>query len=495
MTLSCIKYTGNNCLPGRLLSFLAIILLVNTGITATAQPDKADAFLKQQMAAKHIPGMQVAVVQNGQIVFLKAYGLANIQDSIRVTNRTMFAINSCTKAFTGVAIMQLVEHGVVALDEPVSHYLDSLPADWQPVTIRQLLTHVSGLPDELRLLNPTTHGVPPGETEETLWTKLMAMPMDFKTGEQFSYNQTNYLLLAKIITKFNGKRFQDVFREQQFNIAHMTRTCFADSRSIVPGLIQGYRYTTRWDGLPLDTPRLTTNYSEFPAFHEGASGLNSSAEDLAHWIIALQQQRILKTKTALETLWTPGTYNNGQPTQWALGWMTRPRKQHPVVIATGGGRSAFMVYPQDNLAVVILTNLAGSGPEDFIDELLGFFSPEIVNTDPMTRLRILLREQGFENAVSIVRNIQKKEPGFAPSENDVNDWGYRLMGSRLKDAIALFKLNIWLYPDSWNAYDSYGEALMNNGQKEEAIKMYRKSIDLYPDNHNGKKILERLQKG
>jgi len=109
------------------------------------------------------------------IILLKSFGAADIQNSFPVTDKSVFAINSCAKAFTGVAIIQLVEEGKIDLSAPVSRYLGGLPAAWQPVTIRQLLTHVSGLPNLLQVLDPITNG--------------------FGTGERFSYNQTNYDLL------------------------------------------------------------------------------------------------------------------------------------------------------------------------------------------------------------------------------------------------------------------------------------------------------------
>src|SRR5215468_5458528 len=109
-------------------------------------PDNVDTYLRSQMQKRGIPGLQIAVVRHGKIVKLAAYGLANVQDSIPTTNQTLFTINSITKAFTGVAIMQLVEAGKLDLAARVSSYLDNLPAAWQAVTIRQLLTHTSGLP-------------------------------------------------------------------------------------------------------------------------------------------------------------------------------------------------------------------------------------------------------------------------------------------------------------------------------------------------------------
>ncbi len=439
--------------------------------------------------------MQVAVVKQGRIIFQKTYGYSNIQDSVKATDKTMFAINSCTKSFTGVAIMQLVEQGKISLDAPVSTYLDNLPQAWQPVTVRQLLTHVSGLPDILRVLNQANHNFMPGDNEEKAWEKVKALPMDFPPGEQFAYNQTNYALLGKIITKYSGKPFEAVFQERQFDVAGMTHTQFADSRYITPGLAQNYYFTDRWDGERLAKPRLVLSYAEFPAFHHTASGMVSTAQDMAQWIIALQQHKLLQAP-ALKTMWTAGRYNNGQPTQWALGLTVRPRAKHPVVMMTGGGRSAYCIYPDDDFAVVVLTNLSGSSPEDFIDEFVAYFEPEIAAADPLTALRMQIAKRGFDDVMSIVKDFRKKDAGYTVPETELNDWGYRLMGKgQIKDAVAIFSLTVWLYPNSWNAYDSYGESLMNNGQKEEAIKMYQKSVTMFPDNTNGKRILERLQKG
>jgi CubicO group peptidase (beta-lactamase class C family) len=123
--------------------------------TSQAKPEHDDVatFLQSEMRKRGIPGLQVAVVQNGKVVLLGAYGLANIEDSVPVSDHTLFPINSATKSFTGVAAMELVEDGKLDLAAPVSQYLDALPTGWRAVTIRQLLTHTSGIPN---IVNPNT---------------------------------------------------------------------------------------------------------------------------------------------------------------------------------------------------------------------------------------------------------------------------------------------------------------------------------------------------
>ncbi|WP_375434381.1 serine hydrolase [uncultured Hymenobacter sp.] len=482
-------------LPGLLACSQRPVISIADPTSPPTPAAQVDAFLRREMQERRIPGLQVAVVQHQQIVLLKSFGFANLQDSVRVTNRSVFPLNSCTKAFTGVALLQLVEEGKVDLAAPVSRYLNGLSAAWQPVTIRQLLTHVSGLPDINRLLNPVTHGLQGVGTEGDVWAKLQTLPLDFPTGEQFSYNQTNYYLLGKIIDKLRGKPFAQTFRERQFQVVGMPNTHFGDSRDIVPRMAQTYRYATNLDGNVLRESQLVHNYAEFPQFHRTASGLNSTAEDVAHWLIALQQGKLFETTTALTTLWTAGTYKNGTPTQWALGWVTKPRLTHSAVIATGGGRAALFVYPADELSVVVLTNLAGAYPEDFIDELAGYYKPSIPAADPITRLRRQLRQRGFDHALEIVAEEKKKDASFLLAETDLNDWAYRLLANgQTTQALGVFQVAVSLYPASWNAYDSYGEALAKDGQKEKAIAMYKKSIELNPNNLNGKKFLDRLLK-
>lgn len=471
---------------------VTLLMLISQLVFAQSKEKQVEDFLLRQMKDFKIPGLQVAVVQKGKIVLSKSYGLAYIQDNLSVDNQSIFAINSCTKSFTGVAAMQLVEEGKLDLSAPISKYIDSLPAQWQPIKIQQLLAHISGLPDILRIQEVTGAGA---FNEAKSWQKVMALPMDFPTGEQFSYNQTNYVLLGKIISKLRGKPFAEVFQEKQFDVVGMPHTVFGDSRDIILHYAPTYSLKKAMDGQVLPEEKLTINYAEVPPSRRTGTGLNSTAEDMAKWVIALQQGKLLKKET-LKTMWSPITFNNGKPTNWALGWgVNKFRPKHWAVGMTGGGRSAFLVYPDDEMAVIVLTNLQGSSPENWIEELAGFFNPEIPASDPITLLRIELDKRGYDKAIQVVEEARKKDSGFKPDENELNDWAYRVMSKdKNKEALELFKLNVALYPDSWNVYDSLGEILLKLGNKEEAKKMYQKSVDLNPNNNGGKHILERLSK-
>lgn len=470
-------------------------LMVSLSSFAQSINAGVEEIINREMKIRRIPGLQLAVVQNGKIVSNKSYGLSNVQDHIPVNNTTVFPLNSNTKIFTGVAVMQLVEQGEMNLNAPISTYLNDLPAEWQKITVDQLLTHISGLPDILQLFDPVTGNVGPLKTEHAIWEKLKTIPLDSKTGEQFSYNQTNYYVLGKIIDKLTHQSFVNFFEEKQFKAAHLKNTLFGDSRDVIPHYAPSYSYRSFFDGKKVNEDRLTNNYYEFPDFSRTSGGLNSTAEDIGNWLIALQKGKIFRNSSTLDLMWSPGKFNNGTPTNWLRGWgIVKLRKSHKAIGMSGGNRSAVLVYPDDNLSVIVLTNLGGSSPEDFIEEIAGCYIPGIIKADPLTNLRKNLQKIGYGNAIDFVKKEKKANPDFNPQEVELNNWAYRMMTTNhKKEALEIFKLNVYLFPDSWNVYDSYGEVLLKTGDKNKGIEMYKKSIELNPDNENGKKILDQIK--
>lgn len=453
-----------------------------------------DVIVNSEMKERKIPGMQIAVVQNGRIVLNKSYGVANIQNDLPVKSNSVFPLNSSTKVFTAVAVMQLVEQGKLGLTELISKYLDDLPSEWQKVNVEQLMTHISGFPDILNLLDPATGSLGAMRTENVMWEKIKLLPLNFKTGERSSYNQTNYYLLGKIIEKVSGDSFVNFVTQKQLNVIGMKNTQFGDSRTIIPHYAPTYRFRKNLDGQPLKEEILFNDYYEFPDFTFPGTGLNCTSEDLANWIIALQNNKLFQKPSTLQTMWSPIKFNNGTATNWTRGWgIAKLREHHKAIGMSGGSRSVFLIYPDDNLAVVVLTNLAGSHPEDFIEEIAGCYNAEIIKADPLTYLRKNLKTIGFDKAIDFVKNEKKQNPKFSIHEDELNNWAYRMLAkNQLNEASEIFKLNVYLFPDSWNAYDSYGEILLKMQNKSKAIEMYKKSIQLNPSNENGKKILGEI---
>ncbi len=473
-----------------------LLVFFSCSHTVFAQPDSIDVFVAKQMQQRRIPGLQLAIVRNGEIIKTGNYGLANVQDSVPVTDKTVFTINSITKAFTGVAIMQLVEAGKLNLSAPVSQYLTGIPETWKAVTIQQLLSHTSGIPD----IVDEEESVLIAAGEAASWKQVLASPVDFKPGEKFRYNQTNYLLLGRIIDTLSGMPFTEYITKEQLQKVGMPKTIkagFGATKEVIAHAAGGYRYSKG---------KLNNMFFSFPGSLQTAAGMSSTAKEMADWVIALQNNRLLKQRSSLAALWDPAKLNNGKIAGfnnllngYAAGWPVAARAQHPAVAPVGGGRSALFVYPQDDLSIIVLTNLAGGSPDVFIDELAGLFIPGMKESNgfglsvPVKKLRTGLEQTGYKNAVESVKKLKKENADFELPENEINDWGYKLIKQkRMADALEIFMLNVYLYPSSANAFDSLGEIYAELENIPLAIKNYERSVKLDPQNNNALQALKRL---
>ncbi|TKC10904.1 class A beta-lactamase-related serine hydrolase [Pedobacter polaris] len=469
---------------------IALPILSRAQLTTS---DNIDVFIKSKMQQRNIPALQIAVVRSGKVVKLSHYGTANLEYAVPATDQTVFPINSITKAFVGVAIMQLAEEGKLKIHDPISKYLDSLPVNWQSLTLQQLLTHTSGLPDIIDEDEQVFGG-----GEQAAWKRVTSLPLLSKPGEKFSYNQTGYVALGKIITKLSGMHFTKFITEKQFKIAGMPLTRFGDSYDVVPNSAGAYTMYKMVNGnfIRNNTPGIS--YIQFPEFYRTAAGIMSTAQDMANWIIALKDGRLLKEQPSIETMFTAALLNNGKiggfnalTNGYALGWPTVTRSDHPAVAPVGGGRNALFVYLKDDLSIVILTNLMGSSPERMIDEIAGYYINDMHEANGfglpvgIKKLRAELLKKGFEHPLTTVESLKKKEPAIDLNEQDLNAWAYQLLAQ--KDhvkALAIFQLNTILYPTSANVYDSLAEIFEVMENQPAALINYKKVLVLDPGNKN-----------
>jgi CubicO group peptidase (beta-lactamase class C family) len=486
-----------------------MILLVSLflAIPAYAQPSGNDLedFLIAKMHQERIPALQVAVIRHGKIIKTAAYGIANVENGVLASKESIFSINSCTKAFTGVAIMQLAEAGKLKVDDPISKYLDDLPQAWRAITIKQALAHVSGLPniidDKENLIG--------GGTEASAWATVKTRPMEFKTGERFRYNQTGYVILGKIIDKLSGQPFVKFIEERQFKPAGMFHTQFGDSSDVIPHSAGGYSYLRNENGVWKNGDRLSAIYVSFAPYFRTAAGILSTSTDIANWLIALQSGKLLKDKSSLETLWTSAVLNDGTTGGMSallngsgLGWPVTTRAEHPAAGPIGGMRSTFFVYPKDDLSVVILTNLQGANPENFADEVAGYYLPDMRESNgfglspALKTFRAALLRQGFEHAPQVFAALQAQNPSFRLKEDELNVWGYKLLEeNQPTQAVAILRLNTVLFSSSSNSYDSLAEILEDIGDRSGAIESYARSLQLNHENSNAAEHLRKLNGG
>ncbi|HEY0685949.1 MAG TPA: serine hydrolase domain-containing protein [Steroidobacter sp.] len=344
------------------------------GAASADTSDKAiDDYLRHEMAERHIIGMAVAVIQGGKVRKIGIYGQASKEFSLPVRPSTPFSVASISKSFTAVAVMMLVESGKLRLDDPIGSYLSGLPPGWHGITVRQLLSHTSGLPD-IAVDDYGTSAI--AETPAEMMKVLAKRSADFSPGSNYRYNQTNYVLLGMLIERVSGMPYEEFCAQRLFAPLRLRTPVFGDARTIVTERATTYT-PFRYGGprpVPLDHAEVLN--AEMPAMTYPGGGLNISISDFADWLTALLSGKLI-SEASLKAIWAPTTLVDGSifqrpptPSLWrgyGLGWVLGLEEPHPFAGGTGGMRASFFVYPKDDVAVIVLTNTQGSRPESLVE--------------------------------------------------------------------------------------------------------------------------------
>lgn len=313
---------------------------------APLEVNAIDPLVAAAMEAGSIPGLALAVLQEGHLILAKGYGLANLEHSVPATEHTVFKLASITKIFTATAVMMLVEHGKVGLDDPIKRYLPYLPASWSAITLRHLLSHTSGLkgyemfiPDDWQ----------PDDPYERIVRSVSELPLVFQPGEAWGYCNSNYVVLGVLIEQVSGLPYRDFVRLGILDPLDMTETRWNIAKEIVPHRAQGYA----WDS---ETLRNRDKQSCVWDYADG--GLLSTVVDLAKWDAALSTDELLNRST-LEQMWTPARLRDGTSVEYGLGWMIKSAGGRRNIGHWGrnpGFIAGISRFVDDGLTVVVLCN-------------------------------------------------------------------------------------------------------------------------------------------
>ena len=362
----------------------ALILLFGSVANSSDRSiDKSvDEYVRDVMAKRHIPGMALAVIQGGRIERVAAFGQASLEFQVPVTPATLFPIASVTKSFTAVGVMKLIETGQVKLDEPIGTYLGDLPETWRGVRIRELLSHTSGLPD---VVKPNS-AIPLAQTPREVMSLLADRPLEFASGTQYRYDQTDYMLLGLLIEKISGRSFVEFSRSELFGPAGLTNPQFGDSETIIRNRAPIYTPYT-WDEKGNATlGELKASFLKNAPMLYPNNGLCISVRDLARWVVALMNDQVI-SPASLDTLLTPLRLKDGSLFEfppsalypwraYALsGLLLVPDALHPAAGSSGGPFAAYLFYPKDHFAVVVLTNTQESNPDGIVADIARKFMP------------------------------------------------------------------------------------------------------------------------
>jgi CubicO group peptidase (beta-lactamase class C family) len=346
--------------------------------TADDVDGKVDAFVRSELQKQHIPGVALGVYRDGKLTRAQGYGLANVEWNVAVTPDTIFQSGSMGKQFTATAVMMLVEEGKVRLEDPIKKYFPDAPEAWNDIKVHNLLSHTSGL-SEYESGARTKVGGPfymrLDYTEDELYKRITEMPMDFKTGEDWAYRNTNYVLLGILIHKVTGKFYGDFLQERVFKPLGMSRTRIISEEDIILRRASGYR---------LVKGDLKNQEWVSPSLNSTADGaLYFTVEDLQKWDAALYTERLLK-KASLDLMWTVEKLNNGTPNKanYGFGWGIKDVNGHRV-IQHGGAWQGFTThiarYVDDRLTIVALTNLDSghSNPSKIVTGVATIYNPAL----------------------------------------------------------------------------------------------------------------------
>ena len=352
-----------------------------------AHADQVDDYVHAEMAKRKIPGMSLAVIRDGKVLKEGAYGVASIELNVPVTLDTSFVLASSTKVFTASAVMLLVQDGKITLDEPVSKILPQLPAAWSGVTVRNCLSHTSGIPDVMvDDINVTALA---GDREE-MFEKLGKLPVH-PIGAEVAYNQTGYALLGMVIEKISGMRYEDFVQRRIFAPANMTHASFGDAWAIVPGRSDLYtadditKDRTRLalkDGRPVMLTDKILRYGSkaMPDYLAPAGLLNGSLRDLVNWEETMEQGKLL-TKASLRDMATPAKLNDGKNGDFGLAFLIMPLGPYQTVSYGGGAAVCRLSIPEKHLTVIVLTNLQASQPQAIAAGIMALYEPALAEED------------------------------------------------------------------------------------------------------------------
>lgn len=356
---------------------LAALCIVLTGAAVAAQPADRQAAVDKVFAAWNAatPGCAIGVAENGVAVLQRAYGMADLEHDVPNRPDTIFEAGSVSKQFTAAAMILLARDGKVSLDDDVRKYIPELPVYEAPVTIRQMLSHTSGLRDWGNLGGIA--GRPRGAMTYThahvvdMLSRQTAL--NFAPGTRWSYSNSGYNLAAVVIARASGMTFTEFSRTRLFEPLGLTKTSWRDDYArIVQGRAIGYSMS--FGRFKQDMP--------FENVH-GNGGLLTTVGDLLKWQAALTSGA-LKGAALADEQQTVMKLNDGRDLHYGLGVFRGVYKGVPEVYhsgATAGYRAFLTEYPSAKLTIAVLCNAGNAAPATFVRQVSDLYLGERANAN------------------------------------------------------------------------------------------------------------------
>ena len=340
-----------------------LVLFLQTALSAQSNKELEQEYDKMLMEffSTDENGGTAIVSKKGEIIYHKAFGMANVELQVPMNVEHVFRIGSITKQFTAVAILQLMEKGKLSLQDEITKFIPDYPTHGHHITIEHLLTHTSGIKSYTGMKSFGEKDRLDMEPEELI-DFFKNQPMDFAPGDDYRYNNSGFFLLGYIIEKVSGQSYPEYVEEQLFKKLGMKNSYYGAHNQIIPNRASGYGKS---DGKLMNADFLSMKLPY------AAGSLRSTVEDLMIWNKAIFNYEVV-SKESLEKAWASFKLNSGKPTAYGYGW-SLGNIQGSRSIEHGGGINGFLSYamylPEEEVFVAVLSNCSCAYPGEQATEM------------------------------------------------------------------------------------------------------------------------------
>ncbi len=340
----------------KLILLLPLFLAISIQVSCQKSNKEYDQLL-QDMFVSDGPGGAALIAQDGEILYRKAFGMANMELDVVMSPDNVFRIGSITKQFTSCAILKLAEEGKLDLQDDITEYIEDYPTHGYTISIEHLLTHTSGIMSYTSMSDWTAEVRRKDFTPPEMIDFFKNQPMDFAPGEEFRYNNSAYFLLGYIVELVSGKSYESYIDSTFFKPLGMSNSYYGSTSRIIHNRADGYARA----GIGFKNDDFLSMTQPY-----GAGSLLSTIDDLYTWYKAVMNGEVI-SESSLKKATTSNVLNNGKLTGYGYGWFLGNIQESPNIYHGGGINgylTASMFLPEEQLFVAVFSNCTCKDPGD-----------------------------------------------------------------------------------------------------------------------------------
>lgn len=477
-----------------MISRMLLLLLLSPLTIAFAQNNNPEAFrqfLQHYRETIRVPSVSAGIAHNGEIVWMGSEGYADLGYNIEANPQTLYRIASISKFITSVAVMQLVEKGLIDIDKDIWTYLPDFPAKRYSFTVRQVMNHTSGLRSYkgAHEFNSTREF----ESIDAVMNYYQNDPLVYEPGTQYLYSTLSYTLLSSVIEKVSGKTFEEYLHEEVFAPADMERTFLEDRATIYENFARGYDRKACGGFENTDLADLSIKYP--------GGGLISCVEDLLKLGIALNNETLISSDT-FDKMTGITILANGDTVAYGLGSHKYLITHGEDLNGHGGGGTGFIslfaLSREKDFVFAHLINLRSGNcdlPSWYLKDMYFGNEEKELKRALVDTLRITACKEGPEAAITFFR--QEQENGFDTFAGDtahlIDAASWMTGAEKYETAEALLDEAKQIAPENPAVYQGYSRLYFARGMEDEALKQLEKAVELAPENEYFRQALDNLQ--